>query len=31
VSSDAPVLETAYKPVEIDGRPVRKLPPGKLN
>ena len=30
VSADAPALETAYKLVELDGRPVRKLSPGKI-
>jgi len=29
VSADAPVLDTAYKLVAFDGRPVRKLSPGK--
>lgn len=29
VSADAPSLDTAYKLVEYDGRPVRKLSPGK--
>ena len=30
LSADAPVLETAYKLVELDGRPVRKLSAGKI-
>ncbi|HUZ44929.1 MAG TPA: nicotinate phosphoribosyltransferase [Acidimicrobiales bacterium] len=30
LSGDAPVLETAYKLVELDGRPVRKLSAGKI-
>lgn len=30
VSADAPVLETAYKLVELGGRPVRKLSAGKI-
>ena len=30
VSSDAPALESAYKLVEMDGRPVRKLSAGKI-
>jgi nicotinate phosphoribosyltransferase len=30
VSADAPGLETAYKLVELDGRPVRKLSAGKI-
>jgi len=30
VSADAPALETAYKLVELDGRPVRKLSAGKI-
>jgi nicotinate phosphoribosyltransferase len=29
VSADAPVLDTVYKLVAFDGRPVRKLSPGK--
>jgi nicotinate phosphoribosyltransferase len=29
VSADAPVLDTVYKLVDFDGRPVRKLSPGK--
>lgn len=30
VSADAPYLDTAYKLVEYDGRPVTKLSPGKM-
>jgi nicotinate phosphoribosyltransferase len=30
VPNDGPVLETAYKLVELDGRPVRKLSAGKV-